>query len=556
MPDFAASWAYSWTQPRFAPYAPNQLPLGMLGWARSATASAATEAYREVPESMPSVVGQSFGGLDFYNRVHFQFLRLDLGNLVSDQTTGLWVWNAWRRAIVLDTRVESNAEGITISGQAAPPLPFAPQEQKTFQLGISTNGPPTIDASYLWAFNTGEVRNLTVVGSRVTGFGWTANWREPVVERLEWATDVLTAYAGEEQRRSLRLRPRKALEFGVLVEGSERRLLEATLYGWGGRVWAVPLWWDGVELASGAAAGATTVSLDTTTRDFQAGGLAMFIGATAAQFEVAEVESVGPSSITMKRPLVNNWPAGTRAYPARACRFEPEQTLVAFTGDAAEGRLRFTAVEPDNWAAAASPTYRGYPVLEERPEWTSAPRLGMERKLSILDAVAGPRRVLDESGAPAISQSLRFTATGRAAIDTWRQRLHLLRGRHLGVWVPSWAEDFKVVATIGASDLAMDVESCGYTRYVAQGTLRRDVRIQTASGAVFYRRITGSSELSATVERLNLDTALGVTLAPGEVAMVSFLHHLRNAADAVEIAWWTGETADLSLTFRGSRNAV
>jgi hypothetical protein len=556
MPDYAALWAYTWTPPRFAPYSNRADSVARLGWSR-APASAAVETYLPTIERPASAVGQSFGFLDFYNRVHIQFLALDLGNLVSDQSTTLWVWNAWRRAIILNTLTEDNAEGITLDGQPAPPLQFAPQQQRTYQLGISTDGPPTIDATLTWSFSTGQVLPVRITGSRVTGFSWSVDWGAGVLERLEWATDVLTSYRGEEQRRALRLGPRKALEFSVMASGNQRRILESALWNWGARVWAVPVWWDGTEATAPVNLGDTTVALDTTTRDFQPEGLAMLLGATAVDFEVAEVLAVNATSITLKRPTTRAWPTGTMVYPARAARLDPSVTLDRFTGDTSTARLRFLATEPDVWTASAGPaTHRGYPVLEVRPNWTSEPQLALERKLNILDTVTGTRRVVDEAQQPNASQAMRWTFTSRAEIDAWRQRLHAMRGKHGAAWVPTWAQDLELVATVGDAELGISVAALGYTRYLQLDPNRRDIRVELANGAILYRRITGSTELSATVERLNIDAALGLTVQPSDVVAISWMMLARQESDAAELAWWTGEVVDAAGTFRSFRNQV
>jgi len=555
VPDYAALWAYTWTPQRFAPYAARADAVAHLPGARS-PASPIVETYLPAVDLLPSVVGQSFGGLDFYNRVHIQFLALDLGNLVSDQSTTLWVWNAWRRAIILSSLAEDNAEGITLGGQPLPPLQFAPQQQRVYELGISTDGPPTIGATLTWTFNTGQALQVRITGSRVTGWGWSADWSAGMLERLEWATDVLTMYRGEEQRRALRIGPRKVIEFSVMVSGRERRTLEAILWDWGARVWAVPVWWDGTPTTAPLAIGGFTIAADTTTRDFQADGLAMLLASDSAlDFEVAEVASVTPAGITLKRPATRNWPQGTMVYPARAARLDPSVGLDRFTGDTSTTRLRFLATEPEVWTAdAGTATHRGYPVLEVRPNWTGEPQLTLERKLSILDTVTGTRRVVDEAGQPSGSQSMRWTFTSRAEIDAWRKRLHALRGRHGAAWVPTWTQDLEVVTAVGNADLAIEVRAMGYVQYLKQDAGRRDIRIELVNGTVLYRRITGSTLLSPTVERLNIEAALGVTVQPADVAMVSFMALSRQESDAAELAWWTGETVDTSATFRSFRN--
>src|SRR3546814_9546243 len=70
------------------------------------------------------------------------------------------------------------------------------------------------------------------------------NWREGVLERLEWLTDVLSSTIGVEQRRALRVSPRRYIEITVNPTGNERSFLDLVLHKMGSDKWLFPLWWD------------------------------------------------------------------------------------------------------------------------------------------------------------------------------------------------------------------------------------------------------------------------------------------------------------------------
>src|SRR5262245_35910093 len=116
---------------------------------------------------------------------------------------------------------------------------------------------------------------LEIGGSRIVPWNWQPDWSMGMLERLQWYTDVLQAARGEEQRRSLRIEPRQFLEFSCMASGTDRRVMESALWNWGGRAWAVPLWFDGQELASTLAIGATSIPLSSAQRGYQVGGLVM-----------------------------------------------------------------------------------------------------------------------------------------------------------------------------------------------------------------------------------------------------------------------------------------
>lgn len=495
---------------------------------------------------------------DFYYRIYIETALLDVGGVVGTQERSVYVWNAYPNASkTLQALSPVDADGINILGQPAPPLAFRPLQVRTYTIQVTTDGPPTIAALLTWDFLAANDVALAIVGTRVIGWAWRPDWSSPILERLEWLTDVLKAKRGEEQRRALRLRPRKGYEFAFGAEGRDRRFLEACLWNWGARVWAVPLWHEGQPLAAALPAGSTSIPVDPSLRDLQAGGIGMLVGETARDNEVVEIQSVGVGSLTLKRATARAWAVGTMFYPARAARLAPEVALPRFTGDAVFGRARFEMTEPDTWTAdAGAISYRGLPVLELRPNWAAGVDPGLERDLATIDGGVGVWTTDDRAELPTQAQRMGWTFTSRAEVDAWRKRLHAARGRQGAMWVPTWASDLVITAPVLSTATSIDVQHTGYTVFLRADPNRRDIRIELADGTIFYRRITSSLEVDADTERLNIDAALGVDVNPADVALVSFLALARFDSDSAELAHWTGELAETVATLRSFRHEL
>jgi len=490
-------------------------------------------------------------GFDFFDRVHYSWVLYELGNVIGQQQVALTVWNAHRRAERLLAFTPANDEGITVTG-GHPGLPFdySPLLELTYTFTVGTDGPGTIEASYTFDWQTADgVVRLT--GSRITAWSFVPDWSSGIVERFEWRTDILRAYSGREQRRALRLAPRKAAEFDVFFLDDDRRYAEAVIFGWGARTWALPVWQDGQQLAAPVAAGGLQIMLETAGRDFAAGSLLVLLH-DARTFEVVEVEEVLADRVALARPLASTWPAGTTVWPAREARIDGDAALARWSGQAGGMRLAFSVAEPvDHEATAPAATYRGAPVLEWRPNWTAAPEWALERKVGELDNGVSLPAYEDEAGVPFVRQRMWWTLASLAEVTAMRGLLYWLRGRHRALWVPTWADDLVVVAQIDLAATAVEVRHMDYVRQVAQATGRRDLRIQLQDGTVLYRRVTGSAQISTTVERLTIDAALGRTVQPAEIVQVSFLALMRLDSDAAELAFWTGEVADVPLVFKG-----
>lgn len=383
---------------------------------------------------------------------------------------------------------------------------------------------------------------------------WPYPARGVITERLEWLTDVLEASSGVEQRVALRAYPRRSFEHDMLLDGRDARTAENLLRGNGAGEWYVPVWMDREPLAATLSAGATSVPAGGTLRDYTAGNMLLLEGPTATGNEGVIVASSGASSVALAAPTAATWPAGSTVAPLRTVRLSPSLSAARFTGASLYGRLRWQCVDLTTWGTATETTYRDHPVMTQRTNWDQDPALEIARDLAVVDSGNGAPAWFDQTGLPRATQSHRWLCDGRAEIDTLRRWLFTRRGRLGAFWLPSWARDLEVQATIASGATTIDVEHCGYTDHIAQAIGRRDIRILLTDGTAYYRRITGSAEIDGDTERLTISSALGVEVSPSAIAAVSFMHLARLDTDAVEIAWHRWDVAEAAFTVRGIRN--
>lgn len=486
---------------------------------------------------------------DFYNRVHVTPRTLDIGNLLSVQTREVSVWNAWLTDQALSAITESATDGLTESGIVAPTT-FAPLEERAYLVTVDTQGPATIDAEYTFVFPT-ESPLLAVTGRRVVVFGHAPNWARPVVEKLNWLTDVLLSHGGVEQRIGLRDAPRRALAYELAtLTRHQTNLLETMLLGWQSRLWAVPVWTDAQNLAADLAAGSLAIPCETSGYEFAADSLAL-LWAAHDHHEAVEIDAVGASSLTLKTATLADWPAGTRLYPIRLGRLPARQKFVRETGHHLTGSVEFAF--DDNVAIAPADTgdiYDGYRVYAGRTNWADPTEVEFVRQLDELDYETGQAWVDDLSGLAALLKSWHWLFKTRAEIVAFRGWLAARAGRRVPFWSISQAVDMEVVAAIGASDTAIHIRNIGYQRFLDGRADRRHICIRTTSGTLYYRRITASTEVDASEEELAIDSALGVLLNPADIESVRFMHLTRLETDAIEIEWHHLGVAEASTMLR------
>lgn len=490
---------------------------------------------------------------DFYNRIHAIPILLALGNVVSAQVRTIDIWNSWLVDQTL-TAITGGGEGLLFDGPDVFPMTFGPIQLSAWEVSITPDGPPVIDVSYTWHFTGLPDTTVGVTGNRVVAWRAAPNWLDPVRESLTWLTDVQRVESGKEQRITLAEGPRQGWSFTFDCDGQLRRIVENEIYDWGARIWALPIWPDIEHLASPLAAGATSIPVTTATRDYHVGGIGLLLSADGLTYESFEIDAVNADSIDLVRPLLGSWPVGTACYPARLARLTGAQGLGRFTAGMTTAAADFETVEQILRTYSSEPLYRSMPVLEREPNWRTLPQIEYRRQTTTLDNLTGTPLVQDHSGLAEPAQTVLWTAFGRAEIDALRKFLYSRRGRWRGIWVPTFAADLILASTVGASQGSIDVRWCGLALHVDANVSRRDIRIELVNGTVYYRRVSAFVVVDDDTERMTLDAVLGATVAPADVARISWMMFARLDEDAVDIEWPSASLAEATITLTGPRN--
>lgn len=474
-------------------------------------------------------------GADWYHRVHLIPLHVSLGNLLQGQTRPVLVWNAHLVSRTLQSiDVDGASEGLELSGQDAPPLEFAPLQVRDYSLSITLEGPATIDVRFAFEFEGDETPRLEVTGSRIVMFTYSA--QRPLVEVLEFLTDVLQAYSGREQRRMVRARPRNLYRASYLAHGREAARILNTLFGWHGRVFAVPQWQYARDLLADLEVGATSVPTDTAYSDLREGGL-VILWRASDDWEVAEILNVDPGRVELARPLEAPHPAlETLVLPVHLCvsgdPVNHSRTADGWTTVQVEWRSTETAeLAADDGDLTL---YKGLPVLDG-PNYAADVNAAesIAAEYALLDPGTGTFSIALRREAPALYTAKRWDTEDPAEAWAIRRLLYALRGRQRSFWLPTFRADFSLVETVGASATTLEVESAEYERFVMHEPLTH-VAVYLRNGQVFYREIVDVTPAGAN-ELLAIDAAFGQEIAPEDVLRISFLIRSRLDTDAIEL---------------------
>lgn len=470
-----------------------------------------------------------------YNKIHVRPVSLILGNVVSTQQRDIRVWNAYFQAHSLESMELTDSEGIEISGQPEPPLAYGPLAERTYTVTVSTDGPPVVDANIKWQFDVQSL-SVPITGSRITIWSFSPNWDGGILERLEWMTSVVTGPLGTEQRRSLRIAPRRSFQINLIANKRERAYMELSCFNWGARNWAIPVWIDVQELSSDVKAGDLTIPAVTDGRDFRVGGLLTLRGATAFDYEAREIASFDATSITLDRPLLNDWPKGTKLYPVRTARLVEQPTMTRLTDEAISAKAQFMLMEPSDWGKNwPADSYRGYPILKQPPEESDDLTNTYARLLQIVDNNSGLPLYVDTASLGFTAQAHKWQMHGRDQHTLWRSFFYYMAGQWRSVWVPTFAADLVPVDRAIAGNTTIDVEWVGYSRFGVGQPARRDIMITMKDGTQLFTRILDAQELTESTERLSLEAAWGKTYEASDFLRISYMAWCRLDQDFIEI---------------------
>lgn len=477
---------------------------------------------------------------DWYHRVHIFPRNLDLGNLLQSQVRTFEVWNAHFVTRTLTTIAIAGADGIILTrpGDApTEPAAYAALVIRTYSLSISQSGPPVINATYEFDFDTPESPILTVTGDRVVAFPFSP--QTPVMETLEWATDVHESYDGHEKRVQGRELPRQTFEMTYL-SGSRQEVanIRNSIVGNIGLIFGVPVFQEARPLLANAIVGATTITVTTTNADFRGGvGELAILWRSYLDYEVVEVATVNAGSLILARPTILAHTAGlTTVVPIRLCFMEDAPSDEAEPIGPAEFSIRWKCSQFTDLSEVDGNLtfYLGSPVIQDSNFVDGEMREQFAAKLFDVDSESGVFTQVSRRDVPEVTSTKTWVFEDAASSFGLRKLLYALRGRQRSFWLPTFRHDFILAAQIGSSATSIEVLPVEYGRFVSEQPPFNQIAIYLNNGTSFFRTVTGHGMAGAN-ETISINTALGSVVNPADVRFICFLVRSRLATDRVQV---------------------
>ena len=358
-------------------------------------------------------------------------------------------------------------------------------------------------------------------------------------ETLEWLTNVLVGYTGE-QRLALRDAPRQRFSYQHTLEPHD--FTRAKDYARQNRYASVPVWFERTLVSGSIASAATEIVFDTADADYRAGG-AIVIWESTDKSTVKLIDSVEATKVVLASAVGIDFTDPFVA-PARIGIIVDGLTINRLSTFAVTCSMNFLII--DNADLAADVGYVQYQSLDVMTESTVVVGSVSENIVNtseFIDSGLGMVVVEPNKDYTDFKQTLGFFEQGKAAVWRRKQWLHSLKGKQKAFWLPSFMDDLVLLVTIGAADVVVTVERLG----LPAGLVGRHIMIELLDGTRYFREITVAVEGGVDEAYITIDSSLGAIVTAAEIRRFSFISKVRLETDRVEIKYRASDIAEISI---------
>lgn len=364
---------------------------------------------------------------------------------------------------------------------------------------------------------------------------WPFKPRTPVIESLEWATDVFRAKSSE-QRIALRTQPRRTFSYAHFMRDQEANYARTLVRNaQGGDGFLVPDWTQSDSV--GAVSSGAGVSIPANLGDVYYGDRALLWGSELSNESI----DVTWDSNGLTADVAGNYFSAT-ILPLWAGN-SPQGLSVSRTGQNLNTvQIEFILTESADLASSSYPQYRGIDLLDDCPVIAGGLEEGLRYEVTTFDNVSGDVYYLRARSVPEFTCQMNWLVTSRPALFSLRQWLHSRKGRQKAFWMSSLGKDLTPVSISGT------------TLTVYNDLLTRpapfDVEIIGDDGVTYRRQVTNTVAGTPSSGRPTADLTLDSSVSATGASRVSFLYCVRFDSDRAELEHNAGGYINLSMPCR------
>ncbi len=496
---------------------------------------------------------------DYYNRIYFLPALVDFGPVSGDISRDVRVWNAHFYKTTLIEIIATNAGGINLSGPSLPKL-FKALEIVTYEFQATTDGPPSIDATFAFNFEHEgtygtEGFNLPLIGRRARISPLKPNWRESFRITYEFKTEIITSHLGKEQRRALRSTPRKKIEFLATANRAVARLMNENMAFWHSRTLLLPERPREAPCGAGMPAGVNFIVLDDAAPSWaQEGAIVMLVWREIE--EPRTIVSVEDNVVTFDSVSDTEFPSGVKMIFTVSGTFPVTLESKRYTNEVFEVSVVFNVTPTSEIkvpVGLAPVVFNSREVFMTKPNWGGNTGLTYEQLVEEVDFGRGKTARFLPIEFETRIRKFEYIGRSFAEADATREFFDRMKGQRGEFYMPTWENDLiPGVATPQGGNFLRITGLSIYDNYV-NDTVHRALIVFPHIGEPMMRRIQSIYRIDdeiGTDTGIQVDAPWPIEISQDTVRQICWMPVWRMASDSLTMEWKTNSVAQYALSMR------
>lgn len=258
-------------------------------------------------------------GQDYLDRITIKVDNANFGTVAGPVQRTLTVINRYAVAKSVSAQGAVGLAGITIVGFPALPFDLLPTQERSWTLEAAPAGDPVIAGYLTFTIGGDALRTVDLSGIRAIIIPHLADWAAPPELERGYDDAIGASISLAESRESRGDDARVRVRYNIVaLDPAEASALALTLQRTRALPVGVPLWSEFLRTTGAAAAGASSVPLETTTeRAFSTTHPFVLLWIAWDAWAIVQVSAVAANTLTLTAPLLADWPAGTLVAPVR-----------------------------------------------------------------------------------------------------------------------------------------------------------------------------------------------------------------------------------------------
>ena len=395
-----------------------------------------------------------------------------------------------------------------------------------------------------------------------------------IEERIEFLTQIHTAWDSTEQRMALRKRPRRTFSYRYTsLNDYEAEWIRSINFTKNGKQVDMPVWHNGFIAVENIYEKQSRIKIpdEKYVWGFRDCVKVMLYTNPEEGGEVYEVDSVSSDYIHLSEQIKSDFKKGISfvvpviyAYILQNSDYTNEtvstvDNIISFEiiNSVVEARISEYFNE-DNYPIPIYEygknligNYHGLEVFMLPPQWDGTNTVIYDINADAMDNQTGRNYYCFKSESPLAIHSLKYMLKNKEDLNYIERFFYRTKGQYKSFFMPTWTQDFTLVNNVNVGDNELIVSLNVYYNYYAKIKRRRRIIVFYKDGTAEILNIAGFSYTNdGKYGKIFLNSTLTHLIYVKDVLMISFFVCARLNSDVLEIDHETNETALITIDIK------